>query len=53
MEFSRPEHWSGYLFPSPGDFPNPEIELGSPALRVDSFPAELPGKPTGDYLNLN
>ena len=24
---------------------NPGIEPGSPALRVDSLPAELPGKP--------
>ena len=31
--------------PSPGDFPNPGIEPGSPALQVDSFPPELPGKP--------
>ena len=32
--------------PSPGDFPDREIELGSPALQADSLPAELPGKPT-------
>ena len=35
MEFSRPEHWSGWPFPSPGDLPNP-----APALQVDSLPAE-------------
>ena len=35
--------WVAY--PSPGDLPNPGIELGSPALQVDSLPAELPGKP--------
>ena len=23
MEFSRPDYWSGYPFPSPGDLPNP------------------------------
>ena len=28
MEFSRPEYWSEYPFPSPGDLPNPGIELG-------------------------
>ena len=39
MEFSRPEHWSGYPFPSPGDLPTPGIEPRSPALRVDSLPA--------------
>ena len=26
MEFSRPEHWSGYPYPSPGHLPNPGIE---------------------------
>ena len=43
MEFSRPEY--GLPFPSPGDLPDPGIELGSPALQADSSPAELPGKP--------
>ena len=33
-------------FPFPGDLPNPGIELGSPALQVDSLPTELWGKPT-------
>ena len=27
-----------------GNLPDPGIELGSPALQVDSLPAELPGK---------
>ena len=31
--------------PSPGDLPDPEIELGSPALQVDSLSAELSEKP--------
>ena len=35
---------TGVDSPSPGDFPNPGIKLGSPALQVDSLPAELPGK---------
>ena len=26
MEFSRPEYWGGWPFPSPGDCPNPGIE---------------------------
>ena len=30
--------------PSPGDLPDPGIELGSPALQVDSLPSEPPGK---------
>ena len=37
MEFSRQEYWSGLLFPSPGDCPNPEIEPRTPALQADSF----------------
>ena len=45
MEFSRPEYWSGQPFPSPGDLPNPGIEARSPALQVDSLPAEPQGKP--------
>ena len=32
MGFSRQEYWSGLPFPSPGDLPDPGIELGSPAL---------------------
>ena len=40
MEFSRPEYWSGWNFPSPMGLPDPGIKLGSPALQVDSLPAE-------------
>ena len=29
MGFSRQEYWSGLPFPSPGDLPNPGIELTS------------------------
>ena len=35
----------GSLFPSPRDLPNPGIKPRSPALQVDSLPAEPPGKP--------
>ena len=45
MEFSRQEYWSGLPFPSPWGLPNPETELRSPALQVDSLPAETQGKP--------
>ena len=31
----------GRLTPSPGDLPDSGIELGSPALQVDSLPASL------------
>ena len=40
MGFSRQEYWSALLFPSPGDLPNPGIELRSPKLQADSLPAE-------------
>ena len=39
-----PEYWSGLPCPSPGDLPNPGIELRSPALQVDSLPSEPSGK---------
>ena len=39
------EYWSGQPISSPGDLPDPGIKLGSPALHVDSLPAELPRKP--------
>ena len=45
MQFFRPEYWSGWPFPSPGDLPNPGIEPMSPALQVDSLPAEPQGQP--------
>ena len=45
MGFSRQECWSGLLFPSPGDHPNPGIEPGSLSLQVDSLLTELSGKP--------
>ena len=45
MEFSRPEYWSGWPFPSPGDLSNPGIKPRSPALWADSIPAEPQRKP--------
>ena len=39
--FLRQEYWSGLPFPTPGDFPNPGIELWFPALQADPFPSEL------------
>ena len=38
------EYWSGQPIPSPADLPDPGIELGSPALQVDSLLSEPPGK---------
>ena len=43
MEFSRQEYWSEVPLPSPGDLPDPGIELGSPALQADALPSEPPG----------
>ena len=43
-EFSRPQYWSGWPFPSPGDLPNPGTEPRSPTLQADSLPAEPQGK---------
>ena len=40
MGFSREEYWSGLLFPSPGDLPDPGIEpafLTSPAMAGGIF----------------
>ena len=45
MGFSSQEYWSGLLFPSPGDLPDPGIEPRSPALQADSFLTEPRGKP--------
>ena len=45
IAFSRQEHWSGFPFPSPGDFPNPGIEPISPASANRFFITEPPGKP--------
>ena len=50
MEFSRQECWTGLPFPSPGDFPNPGIVPGSPALQADSLPTEQPRKPLDTCL---
>ena len=44
MEFSWQEYWSGLPFPSPGDLPDPGIQLGSPTLQADFLPSEPPGK---------
>ena len=40
MKFFRQEYWSELPFPSPGDLPNPGVELGSPALQANSLPSE-------------
>ena len=43
LVFLRQEYWSGMLFPSPGNLPNPRIELTSPAhLFIFAFISILP-----------
>ena len=49
MGFSRQGYWSGLPFPSPGDLPNPGIELRSPKFQEDALPSELLRKP-GFYI---
>ena len=46
MGFSRQEYWSGLLFPSPGDLPDPGIELAAPALQVDYLLLSHQGSPS-------
>ena len=43
---SRQEYWSGLLFPSPGDLPDPGTKLMSPAWAGEFFTAEPAGKPS-------
>ena len=49
MGFSRQEYWSGLPFPSPRDFPGPEIELlflmSNLHWQAGSLPLVPPGKP--------
>ena len=47
------EYWSGYPIPSPGDLPIPGTEPGSPALQMDSLPAELPERPITLLIQFN
>ena len=42
MGFSRQNSWSGLLFPSPRDLPDPGIEPVSPALAGVFFTTEPP-----------
>ena len=43
LGFSRQEYWSGLPFPSPGNLPDPGIELRSPTLQEDALTSEPPG----------
>ena len=39
------EYWSGLLFPSPGDLPDPALKPMCPVLAAGFFTTEPPGKP--------
>ena len=45
MGFCRQEYWNGLPFSSPGDLPDPGMELWFPALQADSVLSKPPGKP--------
>ena len=45
MGFSKQEYLSRLPLPFPEDLPDLGIELGSPAVKADSFPFELQGSP--------
>ena len=49
MALSRQEHWSGLLFPPPGDLPDSGIEPESPPSAGRFFITEPPGKPNWAY----
>ena len=46
------ECWSGLPFPSPGDLPDPGLELMSPALVGGFFITEPPGKLPKDHQEI-
>ena len=45
MEFSRPEYWSGWPFPSPGDLPNPRDQTQVPHCRRILYQLSHTGSP--------
>ena len=44
IRFPRQNYWSGLLFPSPGDLPDPGNESAFPALADGFFAPKPPGK---------
>ena len=45
MGFSRQEYWTGLLFPSPGNLPDPGIKPVSPVLQADLYQLSYKGSP--------
>ena len=52
MGFPRQEYWSGLLFPSPGDLPDPGTEPVSPASAGGFFTPEPIEKPYFKYRSM-
>ena len=52
MGFYRREYLSVFTVPSPGDLPDPGVELLSPALQADSLLSELSGELSNEYIPL-
>ena len=50
MGFSRREYWNVLPFPSPGDLPDPGIELRLPHCRQTLYYLSHRGIPIPDYL---
>ena len=50
MGLPRQKYWSGLLFPSPGDLPNPGMEFTSPVLAGGFFTTEPPEKPKREIV---
>ena len=53
MGFSKQEHWSGLLFPTSGNLPDPGMEPASPALAGKFFTTEPAGKHSVGYMMYN
>ena len=52
IRFCKQEHWSGLLFPSPGDLPNPGTDPRSPVAliwQIDSLPLNHLGSPNSGF----
>ena len=50
--FARQEYWSGLPLPTPGDLPDPGIELASPILARGFFTTVAPGKPMLPHIHI-
>ena len=54
MEFSRPEYWSGWSFPSPGDLPNPGMNPALPHCGRILYQLSHKGSPlSGKFIAIH